>query len=135
MTTNNSSIRILIADDNELMRSGLRSLLLQEERGWLICGEAKNGTEAVSEAIRLNPDVILVDISMPDMNGFEVASCIHERLPSSEILIVTEHDSRSFAHVGTQVGIRGYVMKSRAGRDLVSAVEAASEHRPLTASA
>jgi CheY-like chemotaxis protein len=133
MTTNNGCVRILVADDFEPIRSSLRCLL-ESHPNWIVCGEVANGTDAVSEAIRLRPDVILVDVSMPDMNGFEAASRIHERLPASEILIVTEHDSRSFAHIGPNIGIRGYVMKSRVALDLISAVEAASEHRPLTAS-
>ena len=131
MTANKNSLRILIADDNDLVRSDLCSLL-QEQRGWCICGEAANGTDAINEAIRLKPDVIVIDVSMPDMNGFEVASRIHERLPDAEILIVTAHDSRAFAHIGPKVGVRGYVMKSRARIDLVPAVEAASKHEPFS---
>ena len=134
MTAMNNSVRILIADDNDLLRKGLSSLL-QETRGWTVCGEAANGKDAISEAIRLAPDVILVDVSMPDMNGFEVASTIHEQLPACEILIVTEHDARFLAHLELQPGVRGYVMKSRVNSDLVLAVEAASKHRPLSASA
>ncbi|MGH9730363.1 MAG: response regulator transcription factor [Candidatus Acidiferrales bacterium] len=132
--TKNASIRILIADDNDHVRNDLCSLL-QEQRGWVVCGQAKNGTDAVREAIRLTPDVILVDVSMPDMNGFEVANRIHEQLPVCEILIVTEHDYRLLAHIERPPGVRGYVMKSHAHSDLVPAVDAASKHRPLSASA
>jgi two-component system, NarL family, response regulator NreC len=132
--TKKSSVRILVADDNDLMRSALCSLL-HKQRGLVICGEAKNGTDAISEAVRLAPDVILVDISMPDVNGLEVARRIHQQLPDCEILIVTEHDYRSLAHFERPPGVRGYVMKSRLSFDLVSAVKSASEHRPLSASA
>jgi DNA-binding NarL/FixJ family response regulator len=132
--TKNSSIRILVADDNDHVRSDLCSLL-QEQRGWIVCGEAKNGTDAVSEAVRLAPDVILVDVSMPDMNGFEVANRIHEQLPACEILIVTAHDYGAFTHIESRPGVRGFVMKSRASSDLVPAVDAASKHRPLSVSA
>ena len=134
MDTNSNVIRILVADDNELMRSGLCSLL-ESRRGWSVCGEATDGKDAVEKAIDLQPDVILVDVSMPHLNGFETARCIHEQVPQAEILIVTEHDSRSLAHLPLQAGVRGYVMKSRLDRDLLSAVEAASKHQPLSLSA
>ncbi len=122
MDIKDSLIRILVADDNEPMRRGLCSLL-QEHPGWLVCGEATDGRDAVEKAIRLKPNVILVDVSMPDLNGFEVARRIHEQLPDSRTVIVTEHDSRSFAHIEPQPGVRGYVMKSRASRDLIATEE------------
>ena len=131
MNTKNSSVRILVADDSEVMRNGLRSLL-QSRSDWVICGEATDGKEAVKKAVELQPDVILVDMSMPQLNGFEVARCIHERAPQSEILIVTEHDSRFFAHVEAPSGVRGYVLKSRLSHDLESAVDAASKHQSLS---
>ena len=131
MTAN--SIRILVADDNELMRSGICSLL-RSHPGWSVCGEATDGQDAIEKAVELRPDVVLVDVSMPRVNGFETARCIHERVPQVEILIVTEQDSDSLLHIEPQPGVRGYVVKSRLGRDLVSAVEAASKHRPLLAS-
>ena len=131
MDTKDGDIRILVADDSERMRSGLCSLL-KSHPGWIICGEAINGRDAVEKAIHLGPDVILVDISMPHLNGFESARCIHENVPEAEILIVTEHDSRSLSHLPPQEGVRGYVVKSRLDRDLVSAVEAASKHEPLS---
>ena len=71
---------------------------------------------------------------MPHLNGFETAKCVHEKVPEAEILIVTEQDSRSLAHLPLQPGVRGYVMKSRVGRDLTSAVEAASKHQDLSLS-
>ena len=71
---------------------------------------------------------------MPHLNGFETAKCIHEQVPEAEILIVTEQDSSSLAHVPLQAGVRGYIMKSRLGRDLSSTVEAANKHQPLSLS-
>ena len=118
------SLRILVVDDNDLMRAGL-CVLLQEHLGWQICGEAAGGADAIQKALQLKPDVILVDVSMPDMNGFQVARRIHDQLPNSAILIVTEHDSCSFDNIEPQPGVRGYIMKSRASSDLVPAVEAA----------
>jgi DNA-binding NarL/FixJ family response regulator len=133
MTTKDSVVRILVADDSDLIRSGLCSVL-QSRAGWVVCGEATDGKEALEKAIRLKPDVILVDISMPHLNGFEVARCIHEQLPDSEVLIVTEHDSRTLAALPSQPGVRGYVMKSRVSFDLIQAVEAASKHQPVSMS-
>jgi DNA-binding NarL/FixJ family response regulator len=134
MHANNSPIRILIADDSELMRTGMRSLL-GTQSGWIVCGEATDGRDAVEKAVALKPDIVLVDISMPHRNGLEVARRIHEQAPDSEILIVTELDSRSLAHLSPHLGVRGYVMKSRIARDLIPAIEAASRHQPLPDSA
>ncbi|HLW81597.1 MAG TPA: response regulator [Candidatus Acidoferrales bacterium] len=121
----------MLADDNELIRSGLRSLL-QEHGGWLVCAEATDGRDALEKAIRFKPDVILVDAAMPHLSGFEVAGRIHEQLPDSEIVIVTEHDARTLAHIQPQPGVRGYAMKSRLSYDLLAAVEAASKHQPVS---
>ena len=134
MHANNSSVRILIADDSELMRTGMCSLL-RSQPGWIVCGEATDGIDAVEKAIALKPDIVLVDISMPHWNGLEVARRIHKQVPDSEILIVTELDSRSLRHLPSQPGVRGYVMKSRITRDLIPAIEAASRHQALPASA
>jgi len=123
-----SSLRILVADDNETIRYGLCSVL-QARPGWVVCGCAVNGSDAVQKAVELKPDVILVDLSMPGLNGFEAAECIHERVPDVEILVVTEHDSQTLEHLPPQPGVRGYVVKSRLEHDLVPAVEAASKHR------
>ncbi|HEY6466934.1 MAG TPA: response regulator transcription factor [Candidatus Acidoferrales bacterium] len=129
----NSSVRILVADDNEAIRNSLCSAL-QSQAGWTVCGEATDGHDAFEKAVELKPDVILLDVSMPRLNGFETAARIHEQIPDVEILIVTEHDSRTLAHVVSQPGVRGYVIKSRIERDLIPAVEAASKHQPLASS-
>lgn len=130
MTTSDSDVRILIADDNEMIRNSLCSVL-RTQQGWTICGEATQGQEALEKAIRLKPDIILLDVSMPQLNGFEAAALIHAELPDVEILVVTEHDSRTLACLPSQPGVRGYVVKSRIESDLIAAVEAASKHRPL----
>ena len=124
MTTNNRSKRILIADDSDMIRSGMCSLLESHE-GWIVCGEAANGTEAIDKAIALKPDVILLDVSMPQLNGFEAAEHIHNRMPSSKILVVTEHDAKTLDKLPPRPGVCGYIMKSRLDSDLISAVEAA----------
>jgi DNA-binding NarL/FixJ family response regulator len=128
-----ASLRILVADDSETIRNGLCSVL-EARSGWVICGRAVDGRDAVQKAVALRPDIILVDVSMPGLNGFEVAACIHEQVPESEILIVTEHDSRTLECLPSQPGVRGYVVKSRIAHDLIPAVEAASKHQPVSTS-
>lgn len=129
-----SSLRILVADDNENIRNGICSVL-EARLGWIVCGRAVDGMDAVQKAVDLKPDVILVDVSMPGMNGFEAAGCIHEQIPKAEILIVTEQDSRTLDHLPPQPGVRGYVVKSRLECDLIPAVEAASKHQAVSNSA
>lgn len=128
-----SPLRILVADDNERIRNGICSAL-EERSGWIVCGQAVDGTDAVQKAVDLQPDVVLIDVSMPGLNGFEAAGCIHEQTPNAEILIVTEHDSGTLKYLPPQPGVRGYVAKSRLLDDLIPAVEAASRHRPVSAS-
>jgi two-component system response regulator NreC len=129
-----SSLRILVADDNEKIRNGLCSAL-EARSGWIVCGHAVDGMDAVQKAVDLKPDVVLVDVSMPGLNGFEAAGCIHEQIPSAEILIVSEYDSRTLEHLPPQPGVRGYVVKSRLEHDLIPAVEAASKHQAVSNSA
>jgi DNA-binding NarL/FixJ family response regulator len=129
-----TSLRILVADDNAAIRNGLCSVL-ERRSGWRICGHAVDGMDAVQKAVALRPDVILLDVSMPGLNGFEVAERIHKQLPDAEILIVTEHDARTLEQLPSQPGVRGYIVKSRIERDLVPAVEAASRHQPVSTTA
>lgn len=128
-----SGVRILVADDNEEIRNRLCSVLLSQE-GWTVCGEATDGLDAVEKAFQLKPDVILIDVSMPSLNGFETAARIYDQTPGVEILIVTQHDSRIWDHIESQPGVRGYVAKSRIAHELIPAVEAASKHQPLASS-
>ena len=123
-------LRILVADDNEKIRNGICSVL-EKRSGWIICGRAVDGTDAVQKAVDLKPDVVLVDVSMPGLNGFEAAICIYEQMPNAEILIVTEHDSKTLEHIPPQPGVRGYVVKSRIEHDLIPAIEAASKHQAV----
>jgi len=116
-------LRILIADDHELARNGIRALL-ESHSGWEVCGEAKDGRETVELAANLRPDIVLLDIGMPNLNGLEAARQILTIFPEVAILILTMHDSDNVVREVLRAGARGYLLKSDAGRDLVAAVEA-----------
>ena len=116
------AVKILIADDHEIVRQGIRRVL-EVKPEWEICGEASNGQEAVRMAQELSPDVIIMDVTMPVMSGFEAADEI-SRLPlGSRVLFFTMHDSGSMAGSVRKSGAHGYVVKSRAAQDLVQALE------------
>ena len=125
-----SALRILVADDHEVVRRGVRSLL-EAHPGWQICDEAVEGREAVEKATRLWPDVAILDIGMPLLNGLEAARQIRKAAPQVEVLILTMHESEQVIREVLAAGARGYVLKSDAGRNLVSAVEALSRHKPF----
>jgi DNA-binding NarL/FixJ family response regulator len=116
-------LRILIADDHELARRGIRALL-ESHPGWQVCGEAKDGREAVELVASMKPDLVLLDIGMPNLNGLEAARQILAVSPDVAILILTMHDSDNVVREVLRAGARGFVLKSDAGRDLISAVEA-----------
>jgi DNA-binding NarL/FixJ family response regulator len=116
------AVKILIADDHEIVRQGIRRVL-EVKPEWEICGEASNGQEAVRMAQELSPDIIIMDVTMPVMSGFEAADEI-SRLPlGSRVLFFTMHDSGSMAGSVRKSGAHGYVVKSRAAQDLVQALE------------
>ena len=117
------SVKILIADDHEIVREGVRSLITRARPQWEICGEATDGHEAIAAAMRTKPDVIVLDISMPGLNGLDTASRISELRLSCPVLIFTMHESGELAHDARRAGARGYVRKSDAARDLVRAIE------------
>ncbi|MBI5397177.1 MAG: response regulator transcription factor [Verrucomicrobia bacterium] len=125
-----NTLRILIADDHELIRRGLRSLL-ETQPNWKVCAEAANGRDAVEKSRQTKPDVVVMDISMPDLNGLEATRQILKTLPRAEILILTMHDSEQIIREVLDAGAHGYVLKSDAGRDLVAGVESLSRHKPF----
>ena len=126
------TIRILLVDDHPIVRQGLKTLL-EAHSGWEVIGEAADGVEAVDKADRLHPDVMVLDVTMPRMNGLEACRLIREKAPGLEILFVTQHDSPQMMREALEAGARGYVVKSNAARDLLEAVEAVSQHRVFTA--
>ncbi len=121
------ALRILVADDHEVVRRGLRTLL-GTQSGWTICGEAATGNEAVEKAHQLQPDVVVLDIHMPGMDGLEAAREIAAAKPQIEILILTFDESAEVFRRATAAGARAIVMKSDAARDLVAAVSALARH-------
>jgi DNA-binding NarL/FixJ family response regulator len=116
------SVRILIADDHELVRQGMRTIL-ENEPGWIVCGEATNGREALAMTLELKPDVLVLDLALPQMNGVEVTRQVRRTLPVA-ILIVTVHDSDQVVKEALEAGANGYVLKADAGRTLAEAVNA-----------
>jgi DNA-binding NarL/FixJ family response regulator len=122
------NITILLADDFPEIRQGIRNLL-EAHKGWTVVAEAEDGKEALEKALDVAPDVAVIDIAMPKMNGLELARELHRRLPDTEILMVTQYDTRNVVEASLRAGARGYVLKSSVGAELVTAVEAASQHK------
>jgi DNA-binding NarL/FixJ family response regulator len=128
-----SKVKILVADDHDIVRQGLRALL-ESQSGWEVCAEAVTGREAVKKAEESKPDVVVMDISMPELNGLEATRLILKAVPQAEVLILTMHDSEELIREVLDAGARGYVLKSDAGRDLVAAVDALRQHKPFLTS-
>lgn len=115
--------RILIADDHEIVRQGLKALLATSRPEWEVCGEAKDGTEAIEAARHLKPDVVVLDVTMPGMNGLEALSRMRKAGIDCPILIFTMHESDKLIAEVRRAGAQGYVVKSQAARDLVLAID------------
>jgi len=116
-------LRILLADDHEIVRRGLRALLEKRE-GWEVCGEASDGREAVEKASELKPDIVIVDIGMPNLNGLDATRRLLQHDPNFKVIVLTVTDADQVIREALDAGARGFVLKSDAARDLVSAVEA-----------
>ncbi|HTT20509.1 MAG TPA: response regulator transcription factor [Candidatus Sulfotelmatobacter sp.] len=121
-------LRILIADDHEVARRGIRSLL-ENHPGWEVCAEAKDGREAVELAATTNPNLALLDVGMPNLNGLEASRQILAVNQGIAILILTMHDSDHVIREVLRAGARGFLLKSDAGRDLIAAVDALQRQR------
>ena len=125
-------MRILVADDHEAVRRGLRSLL-ETQAQWTVCGEAEDGNDAVEKTKSLKPDVVILDVSMPNLSGFGAARLIKQALPETAILVYSMHRSQAFLDEARRIGVDGYVSKSDDGATLLMAVDAAHHHRPFFA--
>lgn len=126
-------LRILVADDHDVVRQGVRALLHQQP-GWSVTWEATTGREAVDVARRERPDVSILDLGMPELNGLEATRQILHEQPKAEVLILTMHESEQLIREVLDSGARGYVLKTEAGKDLVSAVNALRQHTVFFAS-
>jgi DNA-binding NarL/FixJ family response regulator len=122
-------LRILVADDHEVVRQGLRAIL-EKQPGWLVCGEAADGRDAIEKTRLLKPDVVVLDFSMPELNGLEAIRQIREAHARAEVLILTMHDSERLAREFLAAGARGFLLKADAGTLLVEAVEHLAQHKP-----
>lgn len=121
-------LRLLIGDDHTLVRQGLRRIL-EERPGWEVVAEAGDGREAVRLALEQKPDVAVMDISMPQLNGIEAARQLHKRLPEARVLILSMHAEQAYVTRALQAGARGYLLKDSAGQDLIRAVELVADGR------
>ncbi len=121
-------LRILIADDHEVVRRGLCALL-QGHEGWEICGDAKDGREVVEKARLLKPDIVILDVGMPNLNGLAATRQLLQENPQQKVIVLTITDSDQVIREALDAGARGFVLKSDAARDLVTAVEALQRNR------
>jgi DNA-binding NarL/FixJ family response regulator len=121
-------LRILLADDHEIVRRGLCSLL-QKHEGWEVCGEASDGRQTIEMAKQLKPDVVIVDIGMPHLNGLDTTRQLLQHDPNFKVIVLTITDSDQVIREALDAGARGFVLKSDAARDLEAAVEALQNKR------
>lgn len=128
MTT--KTVRILIADDHDVMREGTRAVI-ERQPGWEVCGIAATGREAVGQAFALEPDVVVMDMSMPDLNGLDAARQIKRRLPQTEILIFTAYETHELIREVFEAGVKSFIVKSEAHHFLVDAIQSLSKHKPF----
>jgi DNA-binding NarL/FixJ family response regulator len=122
-------IRILLVDDHDIVRRGLRPLI-ESEWGWEICGEAADGREAVVQAVKLQPDVVVLDINMPQLGGVEAARQIKRDCPETHLLVFTGQESEAVVHQLFSAGARAFVLKTEAATHLVPAIKALCQGQP-----
>lgn len=127
-----NELRLLIADDHEIIREGLRSLL--ELQGWKVVAETVNGLEAVEKAKEMNPDIAVIDITMPGLDGVEAARQILKNGKGTKVLMLTMHESASMVRKALEIGAQGYVWKADSGKDVVVAVDALRRNKPFLSS-
>ncbi len=124
------TLRIMVSDDHDLVRRGIK-MLLESHPGWKVCAEARSGREAISMAEEFRPDIAILDISMPELNGIEAARKIKKISPNTEILILSMHHTDQLVREIIETGAKGYIIKSDSDRSLIAAVEALGVHKPF----
>jgi CheY-like chemotaxis protein len=117
-----SSLSILIVDDHEAVRQGIRTVLASNTH-WSVCGEASDGGEAVEKAKRLCPDAVLIDVSMPRMDGIEATRIIRREVPGSDVIVFSQNDPVLMHKTAVEAGAKGFIEKSRIAQDLIPAIE------------
>jgi DNA-binding NarL/FixJ family response regulator len=122
------ALQILLADDHDVMRQGTQALI-ERQPGWKVCGVAATGREAVVQAEAMQPDVVIMDMMMPDLNGLDAAIQIKHRVPQAEILMFTAHEDEELVRNAYNAGLKSVVFKSEAYEFLVEAIKALSEHK------
>ena len=125
-----NNLRILIADDHDIVRKGLKTLVASRS-GWVICAEAGTGRDAVALAVKHRPDIVIMDLSMPELNGLEATRKIRKMLPQTQVVILSVHYSDQLVREVVDAGARAYVLKSDASSELVIAIEALANNRPF----
>jgi two-component system, NarL family, response regulator NreC len=123
-------LRILVADDHDIVRRGTRAVL-ESQPGWEVCGLAANGREAVARALELKPAVVILDMTMPELNGVDAAIQIKRQLPETEILMFSAHESEDLIRRAFEAGVKSFIFKTEAHHSLVDAVNALSLHKPF----
>ena len=118
-----------MADDHLVVRRGVAAVVADAGPDWEVCGEASTGREAVTAAATLKPDIVVMDISMPEMNGLEATREILKDNPHTEVLILSMHESEQIVHDVLSAGARGYILKQEAGNDLMKALETIRHHK------
>jgi DNA-binding NarL/FixJ family response regulator len=127
-----TTIKVLIADDHDLMRRGIKAII-ETKKGWEVCGEVRTGAQAVAKAKELKPDIAILDITMPELNGLEAAKRIQKVSEKTEILMLSVHYSDQLIREVIEAGIRGYIVKSDSDRDLSIALDNLANHKPFFA--
>jgi DNA-binding NarL/FixJ family response regulator len=123
-------LRILVVDDHDVVREGVCTLLAPEKH-WQICGEAVSGVEAVEKALQLRPDVVVMDFTLPEMDGLDATRRIRKALPQTEVLILTVHDSEALIKEAFLAGAKAFVVKTDTRHHLIPALEALARHQPF----
>lgn len=123
-------LRIFIADDHDIVREGTRAVI-KRQPGWEVCGLAANGRDAVAKASELKPDIVILDMTMPQLNGLDAAIQIKQQTPSTEILMFTAHESDDVIRKAFAAGVKSFISKTEAYHLLIDAIQSLAEHKPF----
>src|SRR3977135_3847839 len=123
-------LRILIADDHDIMREGTRAVI-ERVPGWEVCGIARNGREAVAQACELQPDIVVLDMTMPELNGLEATIQIKRRVPNTEVLMFTAHETDDLIRDVFEAGAKSFIFKAEANLFRGEAIQSLAQHKPF----